>query len=124
MPRDAGDASKPTCGALTMDMQDGLTTWDFGGTRMGSVAGWLGGLVHTHVIDGTGLTGQYIIHLKFARDLDASAPGRQTAEATATGPTIFSALQQQLGLKLEPTRGPREYLVIDAIERPTPDGRP
>jgi uncharacterized protein (TIGR03435 family) len=33
-------------------------------------------------------------------------------------PTIFDALEQQLGLRLEPVQVPREYLVIDAIERP------
>jgi uncharacterized protein (TIGR03435 family) len=37
----------------------------------------------------------------------------------SSGPTIFEALQQQLGLKLVPTKGPVEFLVIDHIERPS-----
>jgi uncharacterized protein (TIGR03435 family) len=37
------------------------------------------------------------------------------------GPSLVTALQEQLGLKLESTRGPVEILVIDSVDRPTPD---
>jgi uncharacterized protein (TIGR03435 family) len=43
------------------------------------------------------------------------------AAGVLRAPTIFDALEQQLGLRLEPVQVPREYLVIDSIERPDPN---
>ena len=64
------------------------------------------------VIDQTGLTGQYKINLEFQReDLSANAP------EGAAGPTIFAAVQEQLGLKLEPRKAAIEMLVVDRAER-------
>jgi len=61
------------------------------------------------VLDATGLKGLFDLTLEFAKDDDDSA----------TGPTIFTALQEQLGLKLEPARGPVEILVVDHAEKPS-----
>lgn len=71
------------------------------------------------VIDKTGLTGTFDIHLRWA-------PEPRTNEAAAnTGlpaaPSIFDALQEQLGLKLEPGRGPVEYMIVDHAEKPASD---
>jgi uncharacterized protein (TIGR03435 family) len=63
------------------------------------------------IIDKTGLTGKFNIHLEYAPD--------QTTEDPAAGPSIFTALQQQLGLKLDPAKAPGELLIIDSIERPS-----
>ena len=71
------------------------------------------------VVNRTGLKGRFDIHLEFAPDeaIDVrQAPG---AAGGLSGPSIFTAVQEQLGLKLEPARGPREYLVIDRVERPS-----
>jgi uncharacterized protein (TIGR03435 family) len=80
------------------------------------------------VLDQTGLTGKYDFTFKFARDdlrLQASQGGAasdQTALAVSDpsgGPTLFTALQQYLGLKLESGKGPVEIIVIDHVERPS-----
>lgn len=74
-----------------------------------------------NVIEGTGLMGAFDFHLTWTMDIPAGVPG--TAESAShpdsTGPSIFVALQEQLGLRLEPTRGPVEVLVIDHIEKPS-----
>jgi uncharacterized protein (TIGR03435 family) len=49
----------------------------------------------------------------------APPPGIQPIDPN--GPSLFTALQEQLGLKLESTKGPVEVLVIDSVDHPTPD---
>jgi uncharacterized protein (TIGR03435 family) len=64
------------------------------------------------VVDKTGLEGRYDITLKWTPD-DAS-----TSDASS-GPSIFTAIQEQLGLKLESTKGPVQVLIIDHVEMPS-----
>ena len=82
-----------------------------GSIGFGSLAQSLSPVVGRVVLDRTGLTGKFDFQLKWAQD----------PTADTTGPSIFTALQEQLGLKLESTRGPVEVLVIDRVERPSPD---
>jgi uncharacterized protein (TIGR03435 family) len=81
---------------------------------------YLGGLLDRPVIDKTGITGLFDFHMEFV--LDESTPGvRLTFPASddPPGPSIFTAVQEQLGLKLESAKGPGEFLIIDSVERPT-----
>jgi uncharacterized protein (TIGR03435 family) len=68
------------------------------------------------IIDKTRLTDSYDFALKWTRD--ETLDGSQSA---AGGPSLFTALEDQLGLKLVPTKGPVEVVVIDSIERPSPN---
>ncbi len=63
------------------------------------------------VVDQTGLSGSYELTLDWTPD-DAPA-----ANDSAAGPSLFTALQEQLGLKLDATKGPVEILVIDRANR-------
>jgi len=74
------------------------------------------------VIDKTGLTGMFDYHLEFS--IDTVQPGAACStdcpgSADPSGPSIFTAFQDQLGLKLTADTGPVEVLVIDHIERPS-----
>jgi|RhiMetdeSRZDD1v2_1073273.scaffolds.fasta_scaffold86756_1 uncharacterized protein (TIGR03435 family) len=76
------------------------------------------------VIDKTGLTGSYRILLTFDRASEQGGRGRgrgpQTEAPTGdVAPSIFTAIHEQLGLKLEPAHAVRETLVIDRLERPS-----
>jgi bla regulator protein BlaR1 len=64
------------------------------------------------VIDKTGLTGTFDLHLEFTRD-DAAADKVDAAQS------IFTAVEAQLGLKLLPAKGPVDYVVIDRVEHPS-----
>lgn len=86
---------------------------------------WLKQVEGKQIVDRTGLSGKFDIHLEFAmpeedRQRFAQTTGRSLGEVP-TAPSIFTALQEQLGLKLEPAKAPVEHLVIDSIERPSPN---
>jgi uncharacterized protein (TIGR03435 family) len=81
------------------------------------------------VVDETGLTGRYDFKLHWTPEV-LSPQGNDTNGSTAldkapltdsSGPSLFTALREQLGLKLESRKGPVEILVIDHIERPSAD---
>jgi len=67
-----------------------------------------------NVLDRTGLSGAFDVHLQWAIQ-PLTGPG--DAAADITGPSLFNALQDQLGLKLDSAKGPVEVLVIDHIEK-------
>jgi uncharacterized protein (TIGR03435 family) len=74
------------------------------------------------IIDKTGLTGLYDVDLKFTPEQIPRGPlppGVEPPPIDPNGPTIYTALQEQLGLKLDSATGPVELLIVDAIERPT-----
>jgi len=81
---------------------------------MESLAKSLAGQAHRTIIDKTGLTGHFDLTLQWSSD-DNPDPGTDSA------PGIFTAVQEQLGLKLEPAKGPVETLVVDHAEMPTVD---
>jgi uncharacterized protein (TIGR03435 family) len=82
-----------------------------GGTLMSDFARNMSGLVNRVIVDKTGLTGRYDFDLEWTPD----------PTADVAGPSIFTAFEEQLGLKLESTRGPIDALIIDSVERPMPD---
>jgi uncharacterized protein (TIGR03435 family) len=79
--------------------------------NMRRLAEILTGQVGEVVADRTGLSGEYDFTLEWAPNLTDNA----------TGPSLFTALNEQLGLRLEPAKSPVQAVVIDRIERPTQD---
>jgi uncharacterized protein (TIGR03435 family) len=68
-------------------------------------------LVDRKVIDKTGLAGLFDVHVELPPD--------PLATNDPTSPSLFTVLQEQLGLKLESDKGPVEVLVIDHVEKPS-----
>ncbi len=102
----------PKCGNLMMMGGEGMTRWMFGGFDLSSLASQLSRTLGVHVVDKTGVKDKFVFRFEFRRD-DA---------IDSDSASVYTALEEQLGLKLEKTKGPRGFIVIDAIERPTPDG--
>lgn len=90
-----------------------------GNITMAALAGALRPYVGREVVDRTGLAGEFDFDLQFSAPpttgpIDTGIPVAPLDDAAA----VFTALQEQLGLKLESTRGPVELMVIDSAERP------
>ena len=97
----------------------GITGFGGQAATMVQLTGQLRMFTRTPVIDKTGLTGTYDFTLTAAPEPPLTA-GDSTPPVT-DGPSVFAAVQEQLGLKLVPTKVPVETLVVDHIERPTPN---
>jgi len=70
------------------------------------------------VVDKTGITGRYNLKLHWTPD-DATEPQLLNGAPIDSGPTLFTALEEQLGLKLEPAKGPVQVLIIDHVAMPS-----
>ena len=81
------------------------------------LAQFLQGTAGRPVIDKTGLKGMYHVMMEYDRMAGIRGPALTAAPGAA--PSVFIAVQEQLGLKLEPSRAMRDMLIIDRLERPT-----
>jgi uncharacterized protein (TIGR03435 family) len=86
------------------------------------VATALSGFLSRAVVDKTNLSGDFDLDLHWLPDqMPLPVPGVPLSPIDSSAPSLFTAVQEQLGLKLEPSRGPVEVLVIDGAEKPTED---
>ena len=110
---------RPQCGG-----RGGFGQLLIGGMPMAQFARQLSQLTSRVVIDRTGLTGGYDIDLKFTPTPGQLPPGPpppgvELPPIDPNGPSLFAALEEQLGLKLDSERGPVDVVVIDSINQPT-----
>jgi uncharacterized protein (TIGR03435 family) len=111
-PAQSGDPSSPDFkGTFTLRNSELSAT----AVSMSVFAYYFAGRAGRTIIDRTGLTGKYDLSLKWT-------PAEEEGKTDGTdnnAPDLFTALQEQLGLKLEPSKGPVDTLVIDHVEMPT-----
>jgi uncharacterized protein (TIGR03435 family) len=100
-------------GNLGMRSEDGALVIYGQAISLDALAGQVGGTVNAKVMNESGLKGVYDIKLRFAPDTGPA----ETSEVSA--PSIFVALQEQLGLKLESRKEPEEALIVEHAEKPS-----
>lgn len=123
----SGNASAPICGKPKTRSAGLVAAIDIPGATVANLCSQLSLVMDREVIDRTGIDGRFDIHLevtpadlqpKFVAGRAVEEQGQSAADEGA-GPSISTALQQQLGLKLETGRGPVQVIVVDQIEEPT-----
>jgi uncharacterized protein (TIGR03435 family) len=120
-----GADDKPYCRWVGWPIHGPNRTLLGGGITMARLAESLATFVlDRNVIDRTGIAGSFLIRLEFAPDESLRCLSREMCAVDPNsdippGATIFSAMEQQLGLKLEQIKGPREHIVIDHVEPPS-----
>jgi len=124
--RDLWNGAKVTpCGIPKTSFRSGIMTADIAGTTMEEFAGRvLPSRTSRFVVDKTSLTGRYDIHLEFSPTPPSGGvmlngvPQPPPREADPVGPSIFTAIQEQLGLKLSPDKAAMPVVVIDSVQKP------
>ena len=122
-----GQRAPVFCGFRGFGFDGPNRTLEMAGVTMAELAASLSaGELRTRIIDKTGLAGTFDVHLKWIADpVSATAvhaqvvPGPPPPPVDTNGPSLLSAIQEQLGLKLEPAKGPVDVLVIDHLESPS-----
>jgi uncharacterized protein (TIGR03435 family) len=109
------EPTAPPCGRVRISMSPQGTLMEGGSAAMSELARVLAIPLRRPVIDRTALSGVYDIRLQFADEAADATP--LPTDTPNSG--IFTAIQEQLGLKLESAKGPVDVLVIDRIDRPT-----
>ena len=119
-PRDAASCIPPPgekvakpCGGVSLRLGP-TSSVEFFGTGMNDLAKNLRNLVDRPVIDKTEVPGIFDFRLQYSPD-----PPAGVSPEEYTGTSVFTAVEEQLGLKLERARGPHEVLVVDRVERPS-----
>jgi uncharacterized protein (TIGR03435 family) len=130
-----GDPQPNLCGVMTMrPTAKGEMIIEVRGSTMAQFVQRLSQFLDRTVVDKTGTAGHFHFHLEFTPDAnmpgqgafagrgadpgDAANPSNPTPPPDA-GPNLFAALQEQIGLKLSPEKGPVSFLIIDHVEKPT-----
>ena len=112
-----GETRRPSCGnnLLTSRNVAPNMMWSAVHVDIGSLAGSLAAYFRRPVVDRTGLTGFFDVQLL----LPPLQPATTDASVVDSGASVFTVLQEQLGLRVEEGRGPVDVLVVDRLERPT-----
>jgi uncharacterized protein (TIGR03435 family) len=116
------EAAPPARPEMPISMGAGLLT--FNGAPMSTLVRLMAQVIGRPVLDHTGLTGNYAFTLKWTPDefnLPATPQQSDQTSAEPNGTSIFTVIQDQLGLKLESTKAPIDSLVIDHVSRPSPN---
>ncbi len=119
----SGSAQAPCDFGLYVNRSGGDSVVRQQNLPMERFAGLLTVFVGRPVLDRTGLSGNFDFTLEFAAQ-PSTQPGLESAEPQpdpTAAPALPTALREQLGLKLEPTAGPVDVLVIDHVEEPSPN---
>jgi uncharacterized protein (TIGR03435 family) len=113
----------PPPGSTMMTMgQSGLMTLNMRAAPIGNLVNMLSMQTGQQVVDKTGLSGYYDVTLQFTADAGAfrgGPPPPGAGDSDAGGTSIFTALQEQLGLKLDSAKAPVDTITIDHIEEPS-----
>ena len=111
------EAIKEPKGNMRSNRSNAAGTIHGEGIALDRLSQTLGNILERPVVDETGLDGFYDIDLKYS--LDTSAPGNDAAPSEdVTGPSIFTALREQLGLRLAGKKGPVTTWVVEKVEKP------
>ena len=114
------DAADPEHEPIAGSFQNGELHMTGHNVMMNYFAFFLSRIMDLNVVDKTGLPDHYDVEFHYVRELPPGARPPEGATPPQTdGPDIFTALREQLGLRLEKGKGPVDYLVIEHVEKPS-----